>query len=63
MELCFSSIQWVLPKKGHQPFIWLAELDRQVFFDYLEFSSIMFDVDIKQARMCRTYKKMEILGM
>ena len=34
-------------KKGHQPFIWSAELDIQVFFEYLEFDYVMFDIDIK----------------
>ena len=34
-------------KIGHQPFIWSAELDIKVFFEYLEFGSVVFNIDIK----------------
>ena len=62
MELCFSFIQWVLTKIQYRPFIWLAESNRHVFFVYLKFGLVIFDVDIKARTNYRTYKEMEILG-
>ena len=47
VELWFSFIQWVLTKIQHRPFIWLAESSRHVFFIYLKFGPVIFDVDIK----------------
>ena len=46
-EILFFIRSMSATKKGHQPFIWSAELDIQVFFEYLEFGYVMFDIDIK----------------
>ena len=54
----FSFIQWVLTKIQHRPFIWLAESSRHVFFIYLKFGLVIFDVDIKARTNYRTYKWM-----